>query len=350
MTMVIAPVTIEAVGARCDDAAKATLELAARIAHVRVSLEERLRATATRLLTMPSYRPRRFDRFVEGTALRGVDPSDLALALAHLLFSDGTKLVRDPDDEAGRAFVEQARAVVDAASHKGARSVQHIARPFSHRFAAWMVDDPEEVMTRAHLVSALPPVLRFALGPSMRFRESAITTAEVVAEVDRWCGARGVATPIDREVAPLAVPSPAPLADWASRYLDVESSLGEPIELAVFLGAGDVALEGSAEKAKLDVELAMSSLCALLGWRSDEARRAGIYAPLRFPTSDRVLNPRLAQAELSVRAFRDATRTVRMAKRPLSGKSLAAAERVGVALFQELVRIEVAMKKAEEVE
>ncbi len=348
--MAIAPVTLEAVSARCDEPAKAALDLAARIAHVRVVLEEKLRGTATRLLTMPSYRPRRFERFVEGAALRGVDPSDLSLALAHLLFSDGTRLVRDPDDETGRAFVEQARAIVDAASVKGAKAVHHVARPFSHRFAAWMLDDPDDVMTRAHLVSALPPVLRFALAPSMRFRESAMTSAEVVAEVDRWCGARGVATPIDREVAPLAVPAPAPLAEWASRYLDIESSLGEPIELAVFLGAGDVALEGTEATAKLDVELAMSSLCALLGWRSDEARRAGIYGPLRFPTSDRLLNPKLAQAELSVRAFRDATRTVRMAKRPLSGRSLAVAERVGVALFQELVRIEVAMKKTEEVE
>lgn len=350
MTQTMAPVTLEAVGSRCDEPAKAVLELAAKIAFVRVTLEGKLRTTAQRLLTMPSYRPRRFERFVEGAALRGVDPSDLALALAHRFFSEGTKMVRDPDDETGRAFIEQARAIVDAASVKGASSVRHITRPFSHRFAAWLADEPDDAITRAHLVSSLPPILRFALSPTMRYREGTMTPAEIVAEVDRWCGARGVATPIDREVLPLAVSVPAPLAQWASRYLDVESYLGEPIELAVYLGAGDVALDGAAAGTALDVELAMSSLCALLGWRSDEAKRAGLYGPLRFPTSDRMLNPRLAQAEQSVRAFRDATRTVRVGKRALAGKSLAVAERVGVALFQELVHIEVAMKKAEETE
>jgi hypothetical protein len=343
----MAPVTLAAVGARCDDAAKEVWQLAGKIAWVRVALEARLRSTATKLLTMPAYRPRRFDRFVEGAALRGIDPSDLALALAHRFFHDGTRMVRDPDDETGRAFIAQARAIVDPAAAEGASTVGHVTRPFSHRFMAWMEDEPEDPITPAHLVSALPPVLRFALAPTKRYyRDGTMTAAEVVAEVDRWCGARGVATPIDREVLPLAIPAPAPLAAWASRYLDVESSLGEPIELAVYLGAGDVALAG----AELDVELAMSSLCALLGWRSDEAKRAGTYGPLRFPTSDRILNPRLAEAEQAVRGYRDAVRTVRVGKRPLAGKSLGFAERVGVALFKELVAIEVAMKKAEEAE
>ncbi len=345
----MAPVTLEAVAARCDDGAKEVWAFAGKIAWVRVNLEARLRSTAQKLLTMPAYRPRRFDRFVEGAALRGIDPSDLALALAHRFFQDGTRMVRDPDDETGRAFIGQARGIVEPAAVKGANTVHHVTRPFSHRFAAWMADEPEDPITRAHLVSALPPVLRFALAPAKRYyRDGTMTAAEVVAEVDRWCGARGVATPIDREVLPLAIPTPAPLASWASRYLDVESSLGEPIELAVYLGAGDVALEGP--NASLDVELAMSSLCALLGWRSDEAKRAGTYGPLRFPTSDRLLNPRLAEAENAVRAYRDAVRTVRVGKRPLAGKSLGVAERVGVALFKELVAIEVAMKKGEEAE
>lgn len=312
---------------RADAEAAAVLDRAVAIAAARIAREEAAQR-ALAALQLESQRPVS-DPWQAAARLRPgrwLGSPDLTLALTlHFAASAPTAEseppqlgpARDLDREGWQQAVEDARAGWDGLQVASLAPLP-LMRPWSHRWATFLDQDPDVRLGVAHLVAALEPEGLWRFTQTRAYADGLETHEEVVAAARAaFTAAAGTPFPLEApplRITPAATPDPgpahpSPLRPWLCDWLTWETRLGLPIELATYLGAGLAALDRSGESDVFDEPAACATLCHLVG-----VRGAQVTLPAALAGTEG--EPRLGLADIFVRRAQSVLFKLRQGQTP----------------------------------